>query len=280
MTISRSEHLRRWATGVVGAAIVSALYVRYDHKAVEVATVVIALAAYFEYLRILMSPANSPAFRTLKICIGLVSATVFLLPLDFSLFFAFGLLLLCTLAIYHFHEDKPEPVRAHHFHLDDLFATAFGLFYIVGFLSFLPRIHQLAAGPVWFLGLIGMIWAGDIAAYYGGHLLGRHKLSPTISPGKTLEGSAFGIAASIAVACAMHYYWLPTIIIEKFILLGFFTSVVSQLGDLFESLLKRAVGVKDSGYFLPGHGGMLDRFDSLILAAPFYYLLLRYTIVY
>lgn len=269
------EHLRRFATGILGIALVVFMYARFGHIAVRWAAAGIGLAAYFEYLRILVSPQNPPAFRTVKIAIGVAAAVVYLLPIDRSYIWAFGLLITFTLAIYRFRETDPAALRDHRFHLDDLFLSAFGMLYIVGFLSFLPEIHALPDGPAWLGGLVAMIWASDIAAYYGGHTFGSHKLAYVISPGKTLEGSFFGILGSLLVGFTMHHYWLPWVALPKIAVLAVVTSVISQLGDLFESLLKRVVGVKDSGFLLPGHGGMLDRFDSLILAAPFYYLLLR-----
>lgn len=279
MSIKAKEHGRRWITAISGAALIFFLYAKLGHLAVQICAVVISFAAYFEFLRIMMHSANTPGFRTMKICIGLVAATLFQLPVERSYILAYGLLMLFTLCIYRFWETDPEQVRDHHFHLDDLFASAFGLLYIVGFLAYLPQIHGLPDGPIWLVALVLMIWASDIAAYYGGHTFGRHKLALVISPGKTMEGSVSGILGSLIVALVVKFYFLPEISLPKLLVLGFLTSLISQLGDLFESLLKRVVGVKDSGYLLPGHGGMLDRFDSLILAAPFYYFLLRLWIV-
>ena len=277
--IADREHLRRIATGLTGIAVVVVTYSYLRHLAVEIAVAVIGLAAYFEYLRILLSPRNKARLRTAKICVGLAAAAIFLSPLQLSHIWAYGLLIAFTLGIYRFSETDPAQVQDHRHHLDDLFVSGFGLLYIIGFLGFLPEIHALPDGPVWLVGLVAMIWATDIAAYYGGHAFGRHKLAPAISPGKTLEGSVAGLLGAIAVGYAMHTRWLPWTSVAKVAALGFLTSVISQLGDLFESLLKRVVGVKDSGILLPGHGGMLDRFDSLILAAPFYYLLLRLWVV-
>ena len=279
MRILEPEHLRRIAPGLSGILIMGFSYVWFGHGSVQAAAALIGLAAYFEYLRILVSPENSPRFRTAKICISLLAAIIFLLPIDRSHIWAFGLLIVFTLAIYRFKETDPASVKEHRYHLDDLFLSGFGLLYIVGFLAFLPEIHAFPDGYIWVAGLVVMIWASDIAAYYGGHTLGRHKLAFVISPGKTLEGSICGVMGSIAVASVIHARWLPQIPLPKLIALGFLTSVISQLGDLFESLLKRVVGVKDSGFLLPGHGGFLDRFDSLILAAPFYYLILKLWIV-
>jgi phosphatidate cytidylyltransferase len=111
------------------------------------------------------------------------------------------------------------------------------------------------------------VWAGDTLAYFGGRLLGRHKMAPSTSPGKTWEGFLFGTAATVFVAFValykQHFLSIP-----QSIVLGVVLAVAGPLGDLFESLLKRDAGVKDSGSLLGGHGGMLDRLDAFFFAAP------------
>lgn len=114
------------------------------------------------------------------------------------------------------------------------------------------------------------IFASDTFAYFGGRLLGRHKLAPTVSPGKTWEGLAFGIAAAVFVTWVAVYdrNWLPQ---GESLLLGLALAVAAPVGDLFESALKRDMNVKDSGKLLGGHGGVLDRVDSILFAMPVAY---------
>ena len=116
--------------------------------------------------------------------------------------------------------------------------------------------------------------AGDIAALFAGTAVGRHPLAPQISPGKTVEGAVASLAASIAVVAAGGA-WLLGLPVGHGIALGALLSVAAQGGDLVESALKRAAGVKDSGRLVPGHGGLLDRMDSLILMGPVVYCYLR-----
>lgn len=279
MTIQKAEHAKRVITGVLGLVLLATLYYYLGIKAVVLFTIFVGLGAYFEFLQILLSPQNSPSFRTVKIGIALSAGVVMLLPFERSYFGALLILMIFTLGIYRFRETNPQTVAEHRFHLDDLFVAGFGLFYIIGFLRFLPEIHRLDSGASWLLLLIGVIWVGDTAAYYGGHTFGKHKLAYVISPGKTLEGSFFGLLGSLAVGWAAHAYTLSQYSLGKILVVTVVTGAISQMGDLFESLLKRISGVKDSGFLLPGHGGMLDRFDSLILAGPFYYFLLRLWIV-
>ena len=118
------------------------------------------------------------------------------------------------------------------------------------------------------------VWAGDIGAFFAGRLIGRHKLAPALSPGKTWEGFLFGTATTIFVAF-VALYKEDYLSIPQSILLGAVIAVIAPLGDLFESALKRDMRVKDSGRLLAAHGGVLDRIDSLLFAAVASYYLLR-----
>ncbi len=119
--------------------------------------------------------------------------------------------------------------------------------------------------------LVAAVYFGDTAALYGGKTFGRHKLAPGVSPSKTWEGAAFGLLGSVLAGVVTRVLFLPDVPTAYAALLALVLGVVGILGDLSESLLKRAAGVKDSGTLLPGHGGMFDRVDSLLLAAPVLY---------
>ena len=132
---------------------------------------------------------------------------------------------------------------------------------------------MVALPPLELLAVLILVWVADIAAYFAGHAWGRHKLAPVISPGKTWEGAAAGLAAAVAwaIICGSmteKISWAP--------LLGAagLLAAISIVGDLFESAAKRQAGVKDSGTLLPGHGGLLDRFDSALAVLPLAALLL------
>lgn len=123
------------------------------------------------------------------------------------------------------------------------------------------------------LAFLLIIWANDTAAYFVGIAAGRHKLAPSISPGKSWEGAAAGTAAGALVA-ALAASWLG-MTPGRAIVFGLLVTIASQIGDLLESAMKRRAGVKDSGTILPGHGGVLDRFDGILLAAPIAYFMVR-----
>ena len=137
--------------------------------------------------------------------------------------------------------------------------------------TFMAWIHEL--GPEWLLLVFVLLWANDTFAYLTGRLLGKHKLFERISPGKTIEGSIGGLVFTLAGIIVFSHYvdWLS---LWQAIGLGLIAVVFGTLGDLCESMLKRQAGVKDSGNLIPGHGGVLDRFDSVLFAVPFVYVFL------
>ena len=133
-----------------------------------------------------------------------------------------------------------------------------------------------SAGPAPLFLLMLTVIVSDSAQYYTGRLTGRRLLAPTISPGKTIEGAIGGVVFGTAVFAAVGAWWLPVVPPIARILIGLGVVAVGIAGDLFESLLKRSAGVKDSSTIIPGHGGVLDRIDALLFAAPFFYVVGRF----
>jgi phosphatidate cytidylyltransferase len=157
-------------------------------------------------------------------------------------------------------------------------ATVTGTLWIGGGLGFIILLRAIPDhGRLALVTLLLAVWAGDTFAYFGGRLLGRHKMAPSTSPGKTWEGFVFGTAATIFVAF-VSLYKQNFLTIRQSIVLGVVLALAGPIGDLFESLLKRDAGVKDSGNLLGGHGGMLDRLDAFLFAAPAaYFTILAFT---
>jgi phosphatidate cytidylyltransferase len=168
-------------------------------------------------------------------------------------------------------------------------ASTFAFVYITLPLALLVQLRQQWAGAFLILYLLLVVWSGDIFAYFVGKSLGKHLMSPRISPKKTWEGAIASVVASVAIGGTLFYYATPVssallrwglierrdglfalekMAIGPIVLLTIILNVAAQLGDLVESLIKRGAQVKDSGTILPGHGGMLDRIDALLFAAP------------
>jgi phosphatidate cytidylyltransferase len=149
-----------------------------------------------------------------------------------------------------------------------LLHSLFGVVFIGWGLSHLILLRNLAEGKWYIFFLCFLVWIGDSAAMYVGHSLGQRKLVPTISPGKTWEGAVGGVVGGVLAAVLSARLLVPHLLLWQTVVLGLSISVAAQISDLGESLIKRYAGVKDSGGLIPGHGGVLDRIDSLLFAAP------------
>ena len=169
--------------------------------------------------------------------------------------------------------------------------TTFGIIYTGGTLAFgyALRYHDYAigaaAGLVVVLLPLVLTWGTDIAAYFVGRALGKRKLMPSVSPGKTVAGAIGGLVAAVVLAWLWERLVLRPVAqvgmrAVHVVLFGAIVSVAAQVGDLAESLLKREAGVKDSSHLIPGHGGVLDRFDSLLFVLPVAYLLLGWMLIF
>jgi len=160
----------------------------------------------------------------------------------------------------------------------ELALLLFGFLYVPLLLGHLALLRELAFGRQWIFLVLLIIMAGDSAAYFSGVSLGRRKLYPAISPNKSIEGAIGGLAGSLGGALLARFWFFPELTLADCFLLGIGLGAFGQVGDLFESMLKRSFGVKDSGAIIPGHGGLLDRLDSLLFAFPvaYYYALFRF----
>ena len=146
-----------------------------------------------------------------------------------------------------------------------------GVLYIGLTLSYLLLIRGLPDGALLIFFVVVVTWAGDTGAYLAGKTLGRHALAPVISPKKTYEGLAGGLLLASTLALVARGWFLPAFSLWDCLILGLLLTVAGLIGDLTESAVKRSAGRKDSGSLIPGHGGMLDRLDSLLFTAPAFY---------
>jgi phosphatidate cytidylyltransferase len=155
--------------------------------------------------------------------------------------------------------------------LMDGLVLVMGVLYIGLTLSYLLQIRRLPEGTLLIFFLFFVTWAGDTGAYILGKSIGRHALAPVISPKKTYEGLAGGLALACVTALVARGWFLPAFSFMDCIALAVMLTVVGLIGDLAESAIKRSAGFKDSGALIPGHGGMLDRLDSLLFTGPALY---------
>lgn len=161
-------------------------------------------------------------------------------------------------------------------------ANTFGPLWVGGGLGAIVLLRRDAtalgqyAGAGYVVLALALAWASDTGAYFAGRFLGKHKLYEAVSPKKTVEGAAGGLAASVLSAVVAHYWFLPQLPLGEGVALAVVAGGLGQAGDLGESLLKRSFGVKDSGGIVPGHGGILDRVDALLITGTLTYLYVRW----
>ncbi len=172
------------------------------------------------------------------------------------------------LALFYGLSKKTEEVWASVITIFGIIYVVFSFYHIV-FISNLGQFSNL----IWLIFIAA--WATDTFAYFTGYFFGKKKLCPTISPKKTVEGAVGGIIGSIVISLIFMKFIYPDLLIHG-VIIGFLGSIVGQMGDLTASSFKRYVGIKDYGKIMPGHGGVLDRFDSILFTAPlvYYYILL------
>jgi phosphatidate cytidylyltransferase len=173
---------------------------------------------------------------------------------------------------------KPDHINVS---LVSVASTVFGVIYVALLAGFLVGVRMIgyedgavgvpSLAPKLLTMFFAMVMMTDTGAYYTGRSIGKHKLAPRVSPGKTIEGSIGGFVAAALTGPLCKQFFFPEIPLLDAVLLGASIGVIGQIGDLAESLLKRGAGVKDSGAILPGHGGMLDRVDSILFCAPVLY---------
>lgn len=167
--------------------------------------------------------------------------------------------------------------RIEHRQPADAMATITGAFYVVFFSYHVVMIDQ-RAGTLFLWPVLLTAFGTDIFAYFTGFVLGKHKLCPSISPKKTIEGAIGGIAGSVLLCGLFGYFFLEPLFFHCLVI-GLLGSVFAQLGDLTASIFKRKMGIKDYANLIPGHGGILDRFDSVLFTAPFVYYYIMLMIV-
>ena len=285
--------LKRIATAIVLIPVVMLLVLRAPISVVSIVTGAIALITIHEFLKLTESygvhPLRIPAYIYAALPFLLLAVTaetetpqLSALKFVFAAAFASALapFLFLTITMRRTELSSAYPAAA---------ASTFAFVYVALPMALLVQLRQQVAGAFWLIYLLLIVWAGDIFAYFVGRAVGRHLMSPRISPKKTWEGAIASLAASLLAGILLfsHSLQISTYLLnaklidrrdglfglEKpdllpIVILTIVLNIAAQLGDLVESLIKRGAGVKDSGAILPGHGGMLDRIDALLFAAP------------
>jgi len=251
-----SSHLRRWLTSLVALPILAYVLFQGSSLLFMLLLALVGTAAHWEFLA-LSGLGRTVGEKILALSVGLLvllsfstgrpSAPVFFLLVGLLASFAFYLW---------WYEHYPQL-------LPELALTSLGLLYVPFLLGHFFWLWQLPQGRSWVGWLLLVIFAGDTGAFYSGRWWGRTKLYPQVSPGKTVAGAVGGLLASLIMG-VLAGLWL-SLAAGPFLLAGLalLAAVIGQLGDLFESMLKRRADVKDASTLLPGHGGFLDRLDSL-----------------
>jgi phosphatidate cytidylyltransferase len=226
----------------------------------------VLVLAFIEYARLAEAlGARVPRVASGAAAMAVCAATALGLPLELPLVAAtvgLGALLVGA--------RRPSPGV-----LAEISASVFPMLYLGLPLGSFVALHA-AAGREAVLLLLMTIVVSDTAQYFTGRAFGRRRLSPVISPKKTLEGAVGGFVLAPAALVLAGHWWLPGRTVGWLLLVGMTIVGLGIAGDLFESLLKRSAGVKDSSALIPGHGGVLDRIDAMLFAAPVFYVLLKY----
>jgi len=265
--------MKRFITALILIPLVLLLIFLGPRWLVALAVAAVAALAAWEFLGLAKSSGANPPRVAVLVAIAALFAANFAWNQRDQIAAILGILSLALLVYCTFFRPVEQM-------LADASISIFCLFYIGMTLVTLPALREESNGPSLVAFLLCVVWAGDIAALYIGRAWGRHKMAPSLSPNKTWEGALGSLAGSLLAAGVLlglaHlfatqwdkvwlsypedlWYWLG---------LAVLVNVAAQVGDLAESALKRSAGVKDSGSLLPGHGGVLDRIDALLLAAP------------
>ena len=265
-------HLKRWITGLT--ALPFLIYLVYQGGVPFTLLVTVGgLLSLWEYFRIVFSSEDNAKFNIFVVW-GFIMGGAIIWAAHFQGLETVMVLVALNLlfsALFSLFKYKIDP-RV----MESIKKQIQGIVYIPVLLSFLIVIRHDTEGMTWIFVLLSIVFAGDITALYVGTYFGRRKLCPAVSPGKTIEGSMGGIMANVIVGGIGKYFFLPHLSwglsLPYFIAIG----VAGQVGDLYESELKRSSKIKDSGGLLPGHGGFLDRIDALLFAAPVAYVFKMY----
>ncbi len=269
----RNELKKRIGTGLIGVPALLSVIWWGGVLGVAFLALVIALGMVAEFAEITLSLSDRKEKRQLLLLLtGWLHSVNFLMPQ--SEFSALVLLFL-LFSSYFLLTASRHSAWTRGIHFQELMYCVFGLIYLAFLPLYLVRLSHLHQGLGWVICFFFLIWVGDSLAYFAGKVWGKRKLYPAVSPKKTIEGAASGLVGGILTMAVAKISFLPHLRWVFVVLIATLVGIFAQMGDLCESLLKRAFDRKDSGSILPGHGGFLDRFDSLVFSLPVMYACVR-----
>ena len=260
-------HLKRWLSALVILPVLI-FVILYARASFSIFVLLASLITLREYYRIAYSHTERPLFSLLPIigfivCLLIIGAAHFELFHHVPFILALNMIAIGVAGIFKF-KDDPD-------FLDASAKQVQGTIYVPLLLSHAILLRGDPDGAAWIFFLLTLVFFGDIGAFYAGSYFGRTKLCPSVSPGKTVEGALGGISATIIIGIVFRYVFLPHLPFGYCLLLFTAVGIIGPVGDLYESMLKRKGDIKDSGTIMPGHGGLLDRIDAVLFAAPVVY---------
>lgn len=257
----------RAVSAFVAAVLLAAIYWFFRAQGLMGIGIVVTLGSIYEYGRLTFRPELAP--RSLRwsfviLCAALFLTTAFVEKPVASIAQASIYFLTIVLFNVTSRRDLSTAVQLQG-------AGLMGFLYVGLFPALALRLLKFDEGDVWFFGLLAIVFSGDTMAYITGRFFGRHKLFESVSPKKTVEGAVGGLLGSAIAGTVVAQFLPPETSSWMMVATAIITGAFAQIGDLNESLLKRVADVKDSGSIMPGHGGMLDRLDGVLFAAPVYF---------
>jgi len=259
-----TSHLKRWLTAIIALPMVFAMILFGSEMLFSMLIMGVIILGVYEYHHIVFGPGHLWEKIEGMVIGCLIPVTVYFGNLQ-------SLLALLSFSVLLVYFTYLLSIRTDLFDILPVCKMVLGFMYVPLMMSYFILIRRLDQGVLWILFLLVLAFSGDVAAYYIGKHFGKRKLLPLVSPNKTVEGTIGLIVGSTVCCILFQQIFFPALPMVHAVILGFVGSILGQLGDLCESAMKRASGVKDSGLILPGHGGILDRLDCLIFIAPFVY---------
>lgn len=263
----------RTLSAIIALILLLSSYYFYQKMALYAVCFIVATLCIHEYLNMTLRKVskNSKGLWTFyPLCFGVFLVFTFFEKHADALFCAISIVFLTQLLM-----TADRKLRLSRITLQQGLGIL-GFLYCGIFPALATRLLTFDRGDFWLFSLMAFVFAGDTLAYITGRFLGKNKLFPVISPKKTIEGCVGGLIGSALAGWSCHYFFFPEMRLEILILCSILTGSFAQVGDLFESLLKRVADIKDSGKVFPGHGGFLDRMDGIYFGAPILYVFVSY----